>query len=258
VFACALAGCSFDPRNHVADGHAGAPGVRQTLLCPLNMVVRLQPEVRKGIPPIDQELQRYLASRDQLVSRLDRTEGRELWRRAVVASKSAGDPTHAPQVFVDELAETREFDVVVIPSLVVVQTRIDANISEWDGVRRVMRMSHPPVIGLSPQDAASPSARGPFQGPDRRLEGMTVGKPFDGLSGEALVTSLHILVYSRDGGLIFEGRGGIDFLQEIEFVQPGKSLRYRLRPNGALFVDESILSEAVVEAFSPYLSPADA
>jgi hypothetical protein len=65
-------------------------------------------------------------------------------------------------------------------------------------------------------------------------------------------------VYDRDGARIFEGRGGIDFLQEIEFVQPGKSLRYRLRPNGALFVDESLLHEAVVEAFTPYLAPADA
>ena len=114
------------------------------------------------------------------------------------------------------------------------------------------------MIGLRPEEAASADARGPFQGPDRRFEAMAIDKPFDGLSGQALVTSLHVLVYARDGSRIFEGRGGIDFLQEIEFVQPGKSLRYRLRPNGALFVDESVIHEAVVEAFTPFLAPADA
>lgn len=218
------------------------------LLCPLNLVLPLPAEVRKGAEPVDRELVQFLESQHQELSRLDRKEARELWRRAVFASRPTGDPTRAPQIFAGELAQQHSFDVIVMPSLVVVQSRIDAGISAWDGVRRVMRMSHAPVIGLSREDAAfntAPRAGRPI-----------VDQPFNGISGEAWVTSLHILVYARDGSLVFEGRGGIDFLQEIEFVQPGKSLRYRLRPNGALFIDERVLSEAVVAAFAPYLVPA--
>jgi hypothetical protein len=70
------------------------------------------------------------------------------------------------------------------------------------------------------------------------------------------VISLHVLVSSRDGQRIFEGRGGIDFLHEVELLDGGRSFRYELRPNDSLFVDRERLREGVVHAFSPYLAPA--
>jgi hypothetical protein len=33
-----------------------------------------------------------------------------------------------------------------------------------------------------------------------------------------MVTSVHVLVYSREGVRVFEGRGGIDFIGEIDMA----------------------------------------
>jgi len=113
-----------------------------------------------------------------------------------------------------------------------------------------MRMSQDPLVGISREDARF--AKG------SRYDGVVGGRPWNGISGEAWVTSLHVLVYARDGGRVFEGRGGIDFLQEIDFIEPGKSFRYKLRPNGALFIDPSVLVEGITQAFLPYWVPPDA
>jgi hypothetical protein len=75
------------------------------------------------------------------------------------------------------------------------------------------------------------------------------------VSGPAWVASLHVLVFARDGHKVFEGRGGIDFVQQLELINEARSWRWEPRPNDSLFQDRTLVVEGVERAFEPYLAP---
>jgi hypothetical protein len=183
----------------------------------------------------------YLESHGKQVSRLGLIEGRKLWKQAVAEAKATGEITRAPGFFTASLAKDHAFDAVVMPSLILHQTQMDANNAAWNGVNRRMRMVNAPVLGIGRDDST-----------------LTKGLAFGGISGPAWVTTLHVFVFAPDGRRIFEGRGGIDFLQEIDLIDAGESFRYTLRESSVIFRDREILNEGVVRAFTPYLAPPDA
>jgi hypothetical protein len=174
------------------------------------------------------------------VGRLGLIEGRSLWKQAIAEAKAAGSLTSAAGFFVGRLAQDREFDALVMPSLILHQTRMDASNASWDGVSRRMKMLNAPSKGIGREDST-----------------LTKGIAYGGISGPAWVTSLHVLVYTRGGQLIFEGRGGIDFVQEADLTDASAKYRWEPRPNSSLFRDRTLLYESVVQAFEPYLVPPD-
>jgi hypothetical protein len=90
--ALALAACrSHAPTGRVAEGHAGAPDVRVFLLCPVNLVVALQPEFEGGVEPAQAALVAYVEAHGRRVARLSLQQARDLWLRAVAAAKAAGE-----------------------------------------------------------------------------------------------------------------------------------------------------------------------
>jgi hypothetical protein len=115
---------------------------------------------------------------------------------------------------------------------------MDAGNASWDGVIRRMRIVNAPSLPAG-----------------RNSSTLSKGIAFGGVSGPAWATSLHVLVFARDGRRVFEGRGGIDLLYETELIDEGKSFRYELRPNRALFLSRMIVREGVGLAFTPYLVP---
>jgi hypothetical protein len=231
ALASAFAACASDPANQIALGHAGAPGVGRILLCPMNLVVALRPEIQNGSQPVDHEVVGYLESQGKQVSRLGLIDGRKLWKQAVADAKAAGEITLAPKFFTASLAQNHAFDAVVMPSLILLQTRMDASVASWDGVTRRLNLVDAPNQGTSPSS---------------------------GLSGPAWVASLHVLAFDAGGVKVFEGRGGIDFVQEIEIFTAGRSVRSRMRPNASIFRDSTRVNEGVVQAFTPWLTPPDA
>ncbi len=241
ALASLIVACASDPPNQISEGHAGAPGVRRVLLCPPNLVVALRPEIQSGANAIDREIAAYFESQGRELDRIGLIEGRKAWKQAVAEAKAAGVLTNAPRIFVDRLAQDHEFDVVVMPSLLLLQTRMDANNASWDGVTRRMKTVNAPVLASGRNDSL-----------------LSKGLASGGISGPAWVTSLHVLVFARDGSRVFEGRGGIEFVQEIDHIDAGKSFRYTLRPNSSIFQNREILHEGVVQAFTPYLVPPEA
>ena len=239
VVAAAVA-CASGPANRISEGQEGAPGVRRVLLCPPNLVLGLRAEIASGSKPVDAEVTAYLESHGREVGRIGLIEGRLHWKQAVAEAKAAGEIGRAAGIFVDRLAQDHDFDAVVMPSLILFQTRMDASNASWDGVSRRMKM---------------PNA--PRKGAGRENDLLTEGIAYGGLSGPAWVTSLHVLVFARDGSRVFEGRGGIEFVHEIELANAGKSFRYGLQPNSSIFMDRDLLQEGVVRAFTPYLIPLD-
>jgi hypothetical protein len=232
----ATAACAFGSGNRISEGQEGAPGVRRVLLCPPNLVLALRSEIQSGSNPVDHEVVAYLETQGREVARIGVIEGRDHWKQAVAEAKAAGSLTSAAGIFVGRLAKDHEFDAVVKPSLILVQTRLAAGNASWDGVSRRMRMLNAPAKPIGREDST-----------------LAKGIAYGGISGPAWVTSLHVLVYTRSGQRVFEGRGGIDFLHELDLLDETR----RFLPNSSIFQDRARLHEGVVQAFAPYLLPPD-
>ena len=240
ALASAVVACASGPANRISEGQEGAPGVRRVLLCPPNLVLALRSEIQSGSEPVDREVVAYLETQGREVGRIGFIEGRDHWKQAVAEAKAAGALSSAAGIFVSRLAQDHDFDALVMPSLILFQTRMDASNASWDGVSRRMNMLNAPTKGIDRDDST-----------------LTKGIAYGGVSGPTWVTSLHVLVYTRDGQLVFEGRGGIDFLHELDLIDGGKGVRYQSHPNSSLFHDRSLLHEGVARAFTPYLVPPD-
>ncbi len=239
----AAVACATEAGNQISEGHAGAPGVRRVLLCPLNLVLALRPEIQRGAKPVDDEIVAYLESRSLQLERLGLIEGRKLWKQSVAEAKALGSVARGAQIFVSHLAQDHEFDVVVMPSLLLHQERMDNWNASWDGVTRRMTVANAPESGQE------------IDRPDSTYDIGIMGRS---LSGPVWVTSLHVLVFDRNGARIFEGRGGMELTQEVELGPAKKKYESRLRPRGALFEDRIFLREGVARAFTPFLTPPDA
>ena len=237
MLACALVACASGPPNRIVAGHDGAPGVRRVLLCPPNLVLALHAEIQAGADPIDKAIVDYLESRPLEVTQLGFVEGRQHWKLAVSEAKAAGAIGNAAPLFVARLAQEHAFDVVVVPSLILHKTQLDANNATWDGVTRRMKIVNAPKLGVGRDDSD-----------------LTKGTAYGGIDGPAWVTSLHVIVFDAKGSKLFEGRGGIDFLHEIDMIDAGVSFRYEMRSSTSLFRDPELLHEGVVRAFDPYLT----
>jgi hypothetical protein len=240
ALAWATAACA-GTSNRISEGQEGAPGVHRVLVAPPNLVLALRPEIQSGSAPVDREVVAYFERQGREVVRLGLIEGRNHWKQATAEAKAAGSPTGAAGIFAGRLAQDHEFDAVVMPSLILHQTQVEWGEASWDGVRRRMKVVNAPAKGTGRDDSTF-------------VKGVTYG----GYTGPAWVTSLHVLVYTRDGLLVFEGRGGIDFVVEADLANAkGMNTRWELRTNSSLFRDREILYESVVKTFTPYLIPPD-
>jgi hypothetical protein len=128
----------------------------------------------------------------------------------------------------------------VLPSILLHKTRVTDNSGAWDGVRRRIAVVNAPrrITG--------------GRGQSTLADGIALG----GLSGDVLVTSVHVLIYSREGERVFEGRGGIGFVQDIDMSAARKknSWSFRMRD---LARDIDTLREGIAVAFHPYLTQPD-
>ena len=231
---CALlAGCAGS--NQLAEGQAGAPGVQKFLICAPNTVIALPTGLPDGSKPLREEIDAYLRHQGREAEWLDLVESRAVFGRALARAKQQGGDEKVGAFFAEELAKTHTFDAVVMPSILLHEIRVLDNAGRWDGVSRRMRLANKPPIPPGGWGTAEKGAR-------------TVG-----YSGKAAVTSVHVLVLAPTGARVFEGRGGIDFVHEIDLAATTASRAMRLRED--LFEDGDVLREAIVLAFDPYLLP---
>jgi hypothetical protein len=74
------------------------------------------------------------------------------------------------------------------------------------------------------------------------------------MSGNILVPSLHVAVFSAEGEQIFEGLGGLDLVQEVHFEgETPSDLRWAMLPRPDAFDDRAPLREGIAVAFDPLL-----
>jgi hypothetical protein len=236
VLLAALLGCTAPAKYWVAPGHEGAPGVRRVLLCPVNVAVSLPAELSTGAEPVDRALVAYLEERGLEVERLDLTEARAHWQEAAVHARREG-ADGAAAIFVETIGQQRDFDALLMPSLILRSVRVDDSSGTWDGVRRQVTTVNAPSRGLGGS-----------------TDTLSKGIAFGGLSADVLASSLHVMAFAPDGQRVFEGQGGFEFIQDADLSAAGK----RSGPLGTrygLFRDAEVVREGVQIALGPYLPP---
>ena len=165
-------------------------------------------------------------------------DGRQLWYQSIAQAKRAGDLENAVVFFADALAEQFDFQAIVMPSIVLHTTSTTYSWGKWDGVTRRMGVVN------APQDKWTRRSSGGW------VDGTRLVK----VSGEMAVTSVHLLVFSREGERIFEGRGGLEFTHEIDGARIANERKAEYGPRSDLFEDRAVLIEGIEIAFTPYLS----
>jgi hypothetical protein len=227
-------GCTlfFGPDNTLVPGNEGAPGVKRFLVCAPNTVIALPAELVAVTRPLRDQIDAYLRFQGREAQWIDLYESRRLWGQAMTAAKAQGALEKTPAFFAKELDELYDFDAIVMPSVVLHKATGTGGTARWDGVERHMRVLNAP----------------------RRDPG-TMTIEFGGLDGDLMVTSVHVLVFSRGGERVFEGRGGIELIHEIDLAAFKKKKNLDVRVREDLGRDVDALREGIAIAFDPYLPP---
>jgi hypothetical protein len=233
-----VAGCLGGPSNTLVPGNEGAPGVKRFLVCAPNTVIALPAELGDVTVALREQIGAYLRFHDREAQWLDLYDSKRLWNQAIVAAKEKGAVEKAPVLFAEQLDQLYDFDAIVMPSILVHKQRAIDGEATWDGVSRQMALLNRP--------------RRPIGGKDSFAEGVRFG----GVTGEVLVTSVHVLVFSRVGERVFEGRGGFAFVHDADMANAQKNWAYKFRLRN-LAADLDAMREGIAIAFHPYLPEAE-
>jgi hypothetical protein len=229
-----LLGCAGSS-NTLAPGNEGAPGIKRMLVCSPNTVIALPAEMTGLADPLREQIDAYLRFHDRDGQWLGLHESRRLWEQAMTAARASGAIEKAPVFFAEEADKLYDFDAIVMPSLLVHHARAMDGYARWDGVERLMQVKNAPQ---------RPSGRAQ----STLADGIKAG----GVRGEVMVTSIHVLVFSRSGERVLEGRGGFGFVHDIDLsrINETKRFQYQLRD---LAGDIDAMREGIAVAFDPYL-----
>jgi hypothetical protein len=238
--AAALAACTSNPpTGQVAQGYEGAPGVEGFLLCPMNLAIALPAELEDGIEPVQEAIVAYVQQHGRRVDRLSLPEARDLWEHAIETAKAV-EPlrfeTAATAFVAGAAAQHHDFGALLLPSLIVQRAVVRHRGVAWDGVQRRIRVVNRPH---------EPAGRNQ----NALIEGMAMGD----VNANVSIISLHLLAFSREGKLVFQGRGGVDIAEEVDLQNAEKTFRFQIRVRSDVFEDRRIVREAVAIAFEPYL-----
>ena len=239
LFAALLVGCAGST-NQLHSVPPGAPGVHKILVCALNTVIALPAELQDGTEPMRAQIDAYLKLQGREVKWLNLYDSRAIFADALAKAKEQGHIEKTPELFAEELSKAYPFDALVMPSILLHNTRVSDSWGNWDGVKRSMR--HVNAMEL------------PTGG--RHQSTLAQGVNLGGVSAaDVPVTSLHVIVYSSEGKRVFEGRGGLEFIHEADLADIESKHRWQFRMRNDLFEDRAALREGIEIAFDPYLIP---
>lgn len=226
-----LTACSSPGGNRVS----GDTRFERAFLFPLNVVVAMPGELEPGAERVDAALGSYLAERGRSFETLPFSDARVAWLASVKACMAAASSgckgfEGAAGVLTQRLRSAREFDVLILPYLLMRPVRVSGSRARWDGVERMLETGVEHMRG----------------GDVWLLNNIA----------QAQGSSLALFVFSADGRKIFEGVGGLDLPYRIEIPreQPtADELRYRFVPVPDLFDEPQHLREGIAIAFDPLI-----
>lgn len=230
-----LCGCASDPANTVTPGFEGAPGLERFLVCAPNTVISIPAELQSSTGALRDQIDAYLRFHDRKPQSLDLFTCQNLWTQAMAEAKERATLERTPAFFARKLDEIYDFDAIVMPSLILHEQRTTNGYASWDGVDRQMRVLKGANWGVFKRDAIA--------------QAVSVSGP----SGDFMVTSVHVLIFSPAGERIFEGRGGIEFVQDLDLsaFSRKRKIEFKLRDDLPGGIDA--VREAIAIGFAPFL-----
>jgi hypothetical protein len=233
LLAATGAGCAPSQRPRLLWNESeSADGSVRVVVAPLNLALRLDPDLESALPAVDEEIVRYFQSHGARVAVIWPPDATTLWREAVAAVRGAGpeppDLERAAAEFSLALGDHADFDLLALPSLVYREAKLVGRYAQWDGVRRKVTVHTATRVG-----------------------GRSVAMGWEGMIS---AVSLHTLVVTRHGQLVYQGFGGLDVVHDAVVPEPGRTHRAFLRPQPEALGNTRHVREGVARALDPYVS----
>jgi hypothetical protein len=227
VWGCPAPG--YDPHWRSKAQHA--------LVLPLNVVATMPQEIRDGAHHVDKIMLDYLAASGKSVSTIGFRDAVAGWRAgegdcrdkgAKNCDRFAGVAPFAAR----HLRTEHEYDVLIVPYLLLRGARTNGYVASFDGVDRLMKGS-------------APYGRYAYAYPYS-------GSPYPWSSSRIRAASLKVYGFSPEGKKVFEGIGGLDVVDQIEASDEGPGA-YRIEVRENVLGDPDAVREGVARAFSKYV-----
>lgn len=225
-----LAACSSSPLSSQRE----APRVGRVVVAPLNLALRTPPELEDVTEPVEHAILGYFQGRDRRVTRLAASDADILWYQVTSELERSGSPVDlstASAAFARRLAEHTDYELLVMPSLLVRAARVLGRHASWDGVRRRLEISHledgSTLVGWSSGGAIE----------------------FVGYTGNIAAASLHVAVLTAAGEPVHQGLGGLALIQALRHDDARPHDAWALGPREQPFDDPDALREGVRVAF---------
>lgn len=179
---------------------AGSVALGRFVIAPMNLGLTAPVELSADAAPVWDELIEHFQGMDRPVKVIDPADARAVWETAITEMRATGAEVGfatAAAHFARRLSDHSDYDLLVMPSLVLRKARVRGGRAHWDGVRRRMPVASTPSIGhvggFAPSHATHVTSWG--------------------LRGSVPAISLHVLVVTPDGRTAYEGMGGLDVIQ---------------------------------------------
>ena len=174
---------------------------------PVNLTIDTPPEFSHALDDMFGAIAGYIRDRGYTIETFSRKEASARWAASIneVKKSEALDNNFesAMRVYVAHLAKTRSFDEVIAPSIIYRTPKLRDRRVKWDGAIRKLE-----IINLSDE---------------AREKGLA-----HALNVEIAGVSLHVMVFSPDGDLIFERYGGLDLAHDVNMVGTEFTMNPRL------------------------------
>ncbi len=229
ALACASA------RTPSAEQAADTLHLGRVVLAPLNLGLRVPPELQDVGEPVWHELLRHFQAHDRQVAVIAPADAELAWMDAIAELERSGTTPDLPTAsahFARRLREQVDYELLLMPSLVLRSARVHGRRAHWDGVHRRLRVRATPM-----------------NGPIIEIGLLGNHPEVSGLTGRIAAASLHVAVLSSDGRFVYQGLGGLDLIQEATLDRRAPRKTWQLVPREAPFADVECLRQGIALAF---------
>jgi hypothetical protein len=215
-----------------------AEKAQRVLVLPLNLVAAMPDEVTGRSRNVDDVMLDYLAERGKSVQAIGFEKAAAAWHASEGDCRSA-EPKHCDRFegvapfAARRLRTDHEYDVMVVPYLLLRKARTNGYTASFDGVERPVKLWSYPAYG--------PYGYGPYA-----YYGPFSYDPWFG-GGRVRAVSLKVWGFAADGEKLFDGIGGLDVVDQIE---SSEDAGYTVEVRENLLRDPGAIREGVIRALS--------
>lgn len=200
--------CAAPRTAENSDATSQAFSAGRIVVAPLNLAIRAPSGLAIDTTPVREELIQHFQQMDRPVKVIEPESATRIWDDSFAELANSGQQpelTTALQHFALRLAEHSDYDMLVMPSLLLRSARVRGGSAYWDGVKQRL-----PVRSVAP-----------FGNIDA-VEPMGVRASRWNFKGRVAAVSLHVMVLTPDGRSVYQGIGGLDVLQEAKLAADGR------------------------------------